>query len=347
MAGGTLEQAHLNGRVLVTGGAGFIGSHLVDYLVDRSEAVTVLDDFSTGQHRNLAAAQERGDVRIITGSVLDRSSVDMAVAGCNRVFHLAVQCVRRSLSRPLENHEINATGTLLLLEAARRRGVERFVYCSSSEVYGNAVDEKLSERHTVCAPTTVYGAAKLAGENYTKAYYHTYGLPTVVVRPFNSYGPREHDQGDLAEVIPRFVIRVLNGLPPIIFGDGSNGRDFTFVTETARGLAMAAECVGLIGGEVNIAYGRMISIGDLADTILRLCQRSDLTPMRTFGRPGDVHTLRADTTLARSTLSFVAQIPIEDGLERYLSWFQRTYPDPSVLLEAEIKNYTMPDYLSP
>src|SRR5262249_39259107 len=149
------------------------------------------------------------------------------------------------------NHEINATGTLQVLEQARRRKVNRFVYCSSSEVYGNAGRGRLSETATVCEPTTVYGAAKLAGEYYTKAYHRTYALPALIVRPFNAYGPREHEQGDLAEVVPRFLIRALNGLPPIIFGDGSNGRDFTYVADTARGLRMAAQCDELIGRVVN------------------------------------------------------------------------------------------------
>jgi len=333
----------MKSRILVTGGAGFIGSHLVDHLMELGESVTVLDDFSSGHEGNLANARSRGDVRIVTGSILDAAAVEAAMADCDRVFHLAVQCVRRSLGRPVENHDINATGTLRVLEAARRRKARRFVYCSSSEVYGNAASRLMNEAETICEPMTVYAAAKLAGESYSKAYHRTYGLPTVVVRPFNAFGPREHDQGDLAEVIPRFVIRVMNGQPPVIFGDGSNGRDFTFVTETARGLAMAATCDELIGREVNIAYGRMITVSDVAQTILRLCQRQDLEPILAPARPGDVRALHADTALARRVLGFAATIPFEEGIERYIAWFNRTYPDPSGLVETKVENWAMPD----
>lgn len=332
----------MSGRILVTGGAGFIGSHLVDLLVAQGQAVTVLDDFSTGEAANLAEAHQAGDVRVLTGTILDRDAVAAAMEGCDRVFHLAVQCVRKSLGQPVENHDVNATGTLYLLEEARKRKVSRFVYCSSSEVYGNGRDSLLNEDRTVCEPVTVYGAAKLAGELYTKAYHRTYGLPTVVVRPFNSYGPREHYKGQRAEVIPRFLIRVLNGLPPTIFGDGSAGRDFTYVTETARGLAMAAACDALVGREINIAYGRMVTVREVAESITRLCQRPDIAPSYGPGRPGDVKALHADTSLARSLLGFKAEISFEQGLESYIDWFTRRHPDPAGLLEDKVENWDLP-----
>jgi UDP-glucose 4-epimerase len=329
-------------RCLVIGGAGFIGSHLVDHLMAENWAVTVLDDFSTGARANLSEAQSRGYVRIVEGSILDPRAIEAGMVGSDVVFHLAVQCVRRSLGEPLHNHEVNATGTLNVLETARRRRIGRFIYCSSSEVYGNCGREPLIETMAVCEPATVYGAAKLAGEHYAKAYWQTYGLPTTVVRPFNTYGPREHTSGDLAEVIPRFVIRVLNGLPPVIFGTGENGRDFTYVTETARGIALAASCDALIGRAVNVAYGEMVTVRQVAEAIGLLCGRPGFAPMFIEARPGDVRALRADTRLARETLGFSAEVKFEEGLRRYIDWFRATHPDPAALLENDLRNWRLP-----
>ena len=223
-------------RFLVTGGGGFIGSHLVDRIIAEGHDVVVLDNFASGKKSNLEAAAATGKMRLVEGTILDNDDLNDAMHKVDVVFHLAVECVRKSIGDPVGNHHANATGTLMTLEAARRHKVSRFIYCSSSEVYGNTSMGALSEDTTVCAPTTVYGASKLVGELYTQAYLRTYGMETAVVRPFNAFGPREHDQGVLAEVIPRFVIRVLNGKAPIVFGDGSNGRDFTYVTDTADGL---------------------------------------------------------------------------------------------------------------
>src|SRR5262245_2747429 len=330
-------------RSLVTGGAGFLGSHLVERLIADGDAVTVLDDFSTGCRENLAEVAASRRLRVIEGSVLDRAAVELAMASCDRVFHLAVQCVRRSLSRPLENHEINATGTLMVLEQARRQRVSRFLYCSSSEVYGNCGGERLAEETTMCAPTTVYGAAKLAGEYYTQAYQRTYGLPVTIVRPFNSYGPRAHHQGDLAEVIPRFVIRSINGKPPIIFGNGSNGRDFTYVTETVYGIALAADSEGALGRNINIAFGSMLTVERIAKIICVLTGHPELAPLYADPRPGDVYALQADTRLARKLIGFSANIDVERGLERYLEWFRAHHPKPELLLEPGARNWEMPD----
>ena len=331
-------------RSLVTGGCGFIGSHLVDALVAAGHAVSVLDDLSTGKLSNLDDARaSKADLRFIEGSVTDASAVDRAMRDCDWVFHLATQCVRRSIGNPFQSHDVNATGSLTVLEAVRRSGVSRFVYCSSSEVYGNSGAGALSEDASVCEPTTVYGAAKLAGESYAKAYHRTYGLSVVVVRPFNAYGPREHEQGDLAEVIPRFTIRVLNGMPPVIFGDGSAGRDFTYVTEVAEGLLAAASCDAAVGQVINIAQGRMVTIREVALAVARLCRRADLQPVFDDVRPGDVHLLEADTRRAAALLGWRSSITFEEGLRRYLSWFQRNHPEPATLLETEIRNWRLPE----
>jgi UDP-glucose 4-epimerase len=328
-------------RVLITGGAGFIGSHLTDHLLAEGHGVTILDDFSSGRPENLKDAEANRQLRVIKGSVLDSLAVEQAMHGCDRVYHLAVQCVRRSLGKPIENHDINATGTLKVLDAARRNGIKRFIYCSSSEVYGNSGAEWLRE-DAPCIPVTVYGAAKLAGELYTSAYWQTYGLSTVVVRPFNAYGPRAHETGDLAEVIPRFVIRVLNDLPPVIFGSGNNGRDFTYVTDIARGIAIAADCDALVGRTVNIACGRMVTISEVAAMIARECARPDLRPLGIEPRPGDVFKLQADTKLARQVLGFRPELDFGEGIRRYIAWFRATHNDVAALLEERIQNWQMP-----
>lgn len=329
-------------RVLVTGGAGFIGSHLVDALLEAGHAVSVLDDFSTGSLTNLDQAQAAGGLRVTTGSILSHADIKEAMAGCSRVFHLAVQCVRRSLGNPAESHEVNATGTLNVLEAARQEGVKRFVYCSSSEVYGNSSDGLLSEVATQCRPLTVYGAAKLAGELYARAYHEAYGMETVVVRPFNAYGPRAPETGTRAEVIPRFLIRVLNGLPPVMFGDGSNGRDFTYVAEIARGLKLAGFAPIWDEWPINVAYGRMVTIRDVAEAVLKVTGRNDLAVSSHAPRPGDVYRLHADTGRAANFLGYRAEIAFEDGLRRYIDWFRARHADVAGLLEADIENWTMP-----
>jgi UDP-glucose 4-epimerase len=332
----------MSNRVLVTGGAGFIGSHLVDCCVQAGFKVTVLDDFSSGHVDNLSGATASGDVRIVSGSILDADSLQTAMEDCNQVFHLAVRCVRSSIGRPRESHDTNATGTLTVLEAARRSRIERFVYCSSSEVYGNVSSGLLNEDTTPCRPATIYGGAKLAGEVYTHAYYETYGLPTLVVRPFNAFGPRAHIRGDLAEVVPRFVIRVLNGRPPVIFGDGTNGRDFTYVTDVARGIWLAGTSDKLVGKCTNIAYGRMITVREVAEAIIGECGRNDLSVCLSRPRPGDVKVLAADTRRASEVLGYRAEIEFVDGIRRYVGWFCSRYFDVAALLEDEIENWALP-----
>lgn len=330
------------GSVLITGGAGFIGSHLVDALIEGGDRVTVLDDFSVGILENLADAEATGRLRIVTGSICDKAAVMDAMQDCDRVYHLAVQCVRRSIGEPRQSHDANATGTLVVLEAARQAAVQRFVYCSSSEVYGNSSAGLLQEDTTLCKPMTVYGASKLAGELYAEAYLRIYSLPTLVVRPFNAYGPRAYQTGVRAEVLPRFVARVLNGLPPVIFGDSSNGRDFTYVTEIAAGIAAAGKVDSLVGEKINLAYGRMVTVHEVATTVLKTLGRNDLAIEFADPRPGDVHRLRADTTKAEQRLGYEARVEFAQGVAKYVDWVRMRFPDPSALLDTKVVNWSMP-----
>lgn len=330
-------------RVLVTGGAGFIGSHLVDYLLAQQRHVTVLDNFSSGTKVNLAEASGTGRLRIVEGSILNEEAVKLALEDCSEIYHLAVQCVRKSLGQPKENHDINATGTLVVLEAARQsKKIKRFIYCSSSEVYGNHTYKSgiLSEAST-CAPATIYGASKLAGEYYTSVYSSLYGIPTTIVRPFNAFGPREHDEADLAEVIPRFVGRALADLPPVIFGDGSNGRDFTYVTDTVAGLVLAGTTEAAKGQVINLAYGRLITILEVAQTVLQLCGKK-LTPLHIEERPGDVRLLHADTRQATNLLKFAAKVPFEEGLQKYIEWYKRNANRAASVTDSVVRNWDLP-----
>ena len=324
-------------RILVTGSAGFIGSHLCDALLARGDEVIGLDNFASGVRENLASALSHSRFKLVEGSILDAEVLAEVCQGVDVVFHMAVECVRLSIGRPLPNHAVNATGTLLTLEAARRCAVPRYVYCSSSEVYGNGRDRILSEETTIPEPVTVYGGAKLAGEHYTKAYHRTYGMHTTVVRPFNTYGPREHYEGVLAEVIPKFIIRALNGKPPLIYGDGSNARDFTYVTDTVRGIIAAAESDALSGRVTNIAYGKAVSVAEIAIAILKAVGRDDIKPDYVDPRPGDVLHLQADTKLAEEILGYRAEIDLEEGLKRTVQWFRTTFPDPAALLAHDLE----------
>jgi UDP-glucose 4-epimerase len=308
-------------RVLLTGGAGFIGSHVADELVRRGAAVVVIDDLSAGERSNLSWAEERG-ARLVVGDVRDRELLDRELDGVSVVLHMACDNLRASLANPERSHDVNATGSLCMALAAAAAGVERFVYVSSSEAYGSAVRIPMDEDHPL-RPTTVYGAAKAAGELYAQACSRAYGLPVTVIRPFNSYGPRSHASGTSAEVIPKFATRILAGLPPVIFGGGQQTRDFTWVEETARGIVAATESDELVGEAVNIAFGRSVSVREISDLLLEILG-SDLEAEVVESRPGDVDSHVADTSKARSVLGFEARISIREGLERYVDWVRQS-----------------------
>jgi len=321
-------------RVVVTGGAGFIGSHLVDALMDRGDHVTVIDDLSVGSLENIARHEGRPNFRFVQADVLDKPAMHRLTAGANTIFHLATQCVRVSIFDPDLVHRVNTEGTLNLLHAAAAAGHCRFVYVSSSEAFGSAVRVPMAEDHPF-DPTTIYGASKLAGELYTTAFHRTDRLSAVIVRPFNTYGPRAHFEGAYGEVIPKFVVRALNGRSPIVFGDGTQTRDFTDVEDTVHGIVLAAECDGLVGRSVNIARGREVSINDIASLVLQACGRPGLSAEHGPERPADVRRHCADISRARRMLEFEPRVDIDEGIRRYVEWFRHTFPDPSALLPRE------------
>lgn len=301
-------------RILITGGAGFIGSHTAAVLA-KDNFVTIYDNFDSAvvPQREL----HKNDIR-------SPLQLARAMKGVDVVFHFAVSCVRISLTTPEQSHEVNATGTLKTLIAAKKAGVKRFVYISSSEVYGSAKEQYISEHHAI-APMTVYGMSKYMGELYTNYFNDKEGLPGVVVRPFNAYGPRCHFDGIYGEVIPRFVVRALCKKQPIIFGNGTQTRDFTYIDDTARGILLAASSDRL-NTPVNIAYGKEISINDLARTICKICG-IPFRPVYKPPRPQDVARHAADITKAKKLLKFTPTISIEVGLGRYIDWVRTNYPD--------------------
>ncbi len=303
--------------VVVTGGAGFIGSHFVEHALTLSpRRLTVIDDLSTGSRENLAAVL--ADVELV---VIDAGSDEAArlVAHADVVFHLAVRNVRASINRPIENFEVNAGATLRLLEAMRRGAEGRFVYISSSEIYG-IPDSAVFSESTVPAPTTVYGAGKLAGELVTLAYHRTYGMDTRVIRPFNNYGPRSHFEGDSGEVIPKFILRALTGRPLLVHGDGTQTRDFMFVEDTARWLPRLAAVAELEGDVVNIGTGQEISVLELADLVTSLTGSTSRVE-HVDSRPGDLPRLCADVAKARRIAGFATEVTFAGGIQRTIDYF--------------------------
>ncbi|MCX6844869.1 MAG: NAD-dependent epimerase/dehydratase family protein, partial [candidate division WOR-3 bacterium] len=232
-------------RCLVTGGAGFIGSELVRQAGSAGCDVTIVDNLVNGKRENVI--EVLGDkVRLEVADIRNASMMGRLLQKVDVVYHLACLGVRHSIHSPEENHEVNASATLALLIRAREAKVKRFVYVSSSEVYGTAQTVPMSEDYPP-SPNTVYGSSKLAGDCYTRAFWRTHGFPTVVVRPFNCYGPRSHHEGDSGEVIPKFLLRTMAGKPMVIFGDGSQTRDFTYVEDTARGILLAGTMDAAVG----------------------------------------------------------------------------------------------------
>ena len=321
-------------RCLVTGGAGFIGSHLVDALMKNNCKVRVLDNLVNGKLNNISHHIGNEQFEFIRGNITDPLDVVRASDKIDVVFHLACLGVRHSIAHPFETHRVNAEGSLLILDTSYRAGVERFVYCSSSEVYGTADYVPMPESHPTY-PCTVYGSSKLAGEAYARAYYRTYGMPTVILRPFNTYGPRSHYEGDAGEMIPKSIVRALNDQPILIFGDGKQSRDFTYVEDTVSALIAGAKADKIIGQTLNIGSSFEISIKDLASKILDLLGTSKSQIEHTSDRPGDVMRLYADCRKIVGICNWQPYVDFEEGLSKTINYFKNHPIRAEILMNDE------------
>lgn len=309
-----------NGRLaLVTGGAGFIGSHLTDALLAAGFAVRVLDDFSSGHEQNLSLA--KGKIELIRGDLADPATAARACEGADVVFHEgAIPSVPRSVAEPVRTNRANIDGTLNVLECARQAGVRRVVCAASSSAYGDT--EELPKIETMPPnPRSPYALQKYAGEVYCRLYHELYGLETVALRYFNVFGPRQDPKSEYAAVVPRFATACLRGEPAQIHGDGEQSRDFTFVADTVRANLLAADAPAAVGQVINVAGGRRISLNELLAALQQITG-SKVAPIHGPARVGDVRHSLADLGRARTLLGFEPSVSPADGLRRTVESLQ-------------------------
>jgi UDP-glucose 4-epimerase len=306
-------------KCLVTGGAGFIGSHLAEAFLAKGFQVRILDDFSTGNRANIEPFSDQ--LEIITGSVTDRSQVEKAVEGCELVFHLAaLPSVAKSVEEPIPTHEICATGTLVVLDAARRAKVRRVIYAGSSSAYGDQPGAARTEDDALL-PLSPYAAAKLAGEHYASCFTAVYGLETVRLRFFNVFGPRQDPTSPYSGVIALFIKAMVQGQAPTIFGDGLQSRDFIYVENVVQAMMQAAEAPKAAGKVYNIGHGASVNLLELVAALNQLLG-TNIKPLHGPPRPGDIRMSQADISRARSDLGFDPKVSFLEGLRRTLAAYR-------------------------
>lgn len=304
-------------KCLVTGGAGFIGSHLVRGLLKQGHEVRVFDNFSTGSQANI----DKLPIEILEGDVRDYGRVQIAVSDMQVIFHLAaLASVARSVGDPLASHAVNATGTLSVLHAAHKAGVRRVVYASSSSVYGNSLTLPKQEDATP-APASPYAITKLTGEHYCQVFWNTFKLETVCLRYFNVFGPRQSPYSEYAAVIPRFIDAAMHGGSPTIYGDGSQSRDFTYVENVVAATLLAGTTARAAGQIMNVACGERRSLLDLI-SLLETVIQSHITPVFEAPRVGDIQHSQASIERARRVLGYRPQTGFEAGLHQTAEWFR-------------------------
>ena len=305
-------------RYLVTGGAGFIGSNTVDELVRRGHSVAVLDDLSSGKEQNLAEVRDRID--FFHGSITDPHVLEHACRGADFALHFAAQVsVPRSVQDPAETNRVNVDGTLQVLQAARQAGVRRVVFSGSSAVYGE--EPTLPKREDMMpAPISPYGVSKLVGELYGQVFYRIYGLEFVSLRYFNVFGPRQDPSSEYSGVLSLFITATRNGTAPIIYGDGEQSRDFTFVENVVQANLRACEKPGIAGVVFNAGTGKRYTLNQTLRLLEKLSGHA-VQPQYTEPRQGDIRDSQADISLARDKLGYDPQVGFEEGLRRTWDWY--------------------------
>lgn len=309
----------MTSTVLVTGGGGFIGSHLVAALLERGCRVRVLDNFATGRRSNLNGLQD--DIELIEGDIQSYERVDKAVAGCEVVFHqAALPSVPRSIQDPLTSNATNVIGTLNVLLSARDRGARRVICASSSSVYGAAPGTAPRREDRPTVPISPYATAKLASELYARSFPALYDLDTVALRYFNVFGPQQDPRSQYAAVIPRFIVALIARRPPVVFGDGQQSRDFTYVANVVHANLLAMDGGGRPGNAYNIACGQRVTINQLVEELRELLD-TDIQPAYAAPRPGEIRHSLADLSLARRELAYEPVVGLREGLERTVQQF--------------------------
>jgi len=306
-------------RYIVTGGAGFIGSHIAEHLATNGHEVIIFDNLFTGKKENIRHLITERGVSFVEGSVTDIQALKKIADDADGIFHQgAIVSVPRSVKNPIATNEANVQGTLNVLVAARDSGVKKVVFASSSSVYGDTpVLPKQEDMKPL--PISPYAVSKLSGEYYCRVFSSVYGLPTVCLRYFNVFGPRQDPTSEYAAVIPKFITKILRDQPPVIYGDGEQSRDFTFIGDVvqANWLAMERDVEGVF----NIAYGKQHTLNELASTIMELAGKQ-IEPIHEAARTGDIRHSLADISAARSRLGYSPAYTFRSGLQETVSWFR-------------------------
>jgi UDP-glucose 4-epimerase len=323
-------------RVVVTGGAGFLGSHVIRLLLQENYFVNILDDFSNGKIEHLEAVRNHANLNIIRGDIKNAKDVKHAFKDCQIVIHLAVLCLRQSIKNPQVINDVIVRGTMNCLDTAISNKVDLFINCSSSEAYGTAVYTPMDENHPL-NPETPYAAAKVAQDMYVYSYGRTYGLPWTTIRPFNMYGPNSHWQGFRGELIPKMIVRAMNRKPLVVFGDGQQTRDFIYVEEAARAVLAVANNPKCYGQMINFCTGIETSILNIGKII---CESFSLDQEKFIifqpARPGDVQRHIGDNSKFKSLLGFTPVINIQEGISRTIDWFASLPYKPEEMLSQEV-----------